>query len=133
MLRIGLYAESGAQLTRAIAALPAQRLREIVHSALAGPAEVRSAALAVMSRVADDDLRGRLAAYAAELDDETLTALLHTAVAEDAEAELLAAVAAMPEPARRRVLALPALQDPAIRTHLAQHELWPEISLLIGQ
>jgi hypothetical protein len=113
LLRIGLYAESGAQLTRAMRALPAERLRAVVHSALTGEPDVRAAALAVVSRLEDDELRGRLAAYAAELDDATLTELLHTAVAEDAMTELLTAVAAMPEPARTRMLALPELRDSA--------------------
>jgi hypothetical protein len=130
LLRIGLYAESGAQLTRAMQALPAQRLRAVVHSALTGAPDVRSAALAMVSRVEDDELRGRLAAYAAELDDATLTALLHTAVAEDAVTELLTAVAAMPDPARKRVLALPALRDPAFRPRFAEHELWHHVSLI---
>lgn len=130
LLRIGLYAESGAQLTRAMQALPAERLRAVVHSALTGTPDVRAAALAVVSRVEDDELRGRLAAYAAELDDAALTALLHTAVAEDAVTELLTAVAAMPEPARKRVLALPALHDPAFRPRFAEHELWHHVSLI---
>jgi len=132
LLRIGLYAESGAQLTRAVAALTPERLRGVVHSALTGAPDLRSTALAVVSRVTDEALRGRLAAYAAELDDETLTALLHTAVAENAVAELLTAVAAMPEPARRRMLALPALEDPAIRPRLEQHDLWHQLSPSIG-
>jgi hypothetical protein len=117
LLRIGFYAESGPQLTRAVSALPADRLRSIVTCALAGPADLRSAGLAMMGRLTDDGLRGRLAEYAAESDDDTLTRLLHTAIEDGAVEELLTAVAAMGEPARQRVLALPALAEHVALLH----------------
>jgi hypothetical protein len=111
ILRIGFYTESDAQLTRAVAALPAERLRAVVAFALAGPAELRWAGLVMIGRLEDDRLRGRLADYAAEADDETLTRLLHTAIDDGAVPQLLSAVAAMSQPAKQRVLALPALAE----------------------
>jgi hypothetical protein len=113
LLRIGYYAESSARLTRAVAQLPPDRLRRVVRSALTGPTELCTAGLALIGRLDDDALRGRLGGYAAEADDETLTRLLHTAIEHGAVGELLTAVAAMDEEARQRVLALPALADPA--------------------
>ncbi len=123
LLRIGYYAESGARLTRAVGLLPADRLRRVVRSALTGPTELRTAGLALIGRLTDDALRGRLAGYAAEADDETLTLLLHTAIEHGAVGEMLTAVAVMDEPARQRVLALPAVTEPAtfaVLTRVAQ-------------
>ncbi len=117
LLRIGFYAESGPQLTRAVSALPADRLRSVVTCALAGPPDLRSAGLAMIGRLTDDQLRGQLAEYAAESDDDTLTRLLHTAIEDGAVEELLTAVAAMGEPARQRVLNLPALADHVTLLH----------------
>jgi hypothetical protein len=117
LLRIGFYAESGPQLTRAVSALPADRLRSVVTCALAGPPDLRSAGLAMIGRLTDDQLRGRLAEYAAESDDDTLTRLLHTAIEDGAVEELLTAVAAMGEPARKRVLELPALAEHVTLLH----------------
>lgn len=118
LLRIGLYAESNDHLNRAVALLPAQRLRGIVACVLAGPPDLLSAGLALMGRLRDDRLRRRLAEYAAEADDEVLTKVLRTAIDDGAVAELLSAVAAMGPQARRRVLALPALTDPDVLTEL---------------
>jgi hypothetical protein len=118
LLRIGFYAESAAHLTRAVAALPEQRLRRVVACALAGPPDLRSAALALIARLEDEQLRGRLAEYAADADDATLTRLLHTAIEVGAVGELLTAVAAMGPRARRRVLALPALAEHDTLTQL---------------
>jgi hypothetical protein len=123
LLRIGVYAESDAQLTRAVAVLPPQRLRAIVHRALAGPTDLRSAGLTLMGRLKDHHLRARLGEYAAESDDETLTKLLHTAMANGAVGELLTTVSAMGEQAQRRVLALPALADDDTLKHLIQTAL----------
>jgi hypothetical protein len=136
LLRIGFYAESNDRLTRAVAALPPRRLRGIVACALTGPADLRSAGLALIGRLADDRLRGRLADYAAEADTETLTRLLHTAIHDNGLTELLMAVAAMSVPARRRVLALPALADPTIRDTLSKalvkHDLGGGGTLRVG-
>ncbi|MCT2583475.1 hypothetical protein [Actinophytocola gossypii] len=111
LLRIGFYAECDAQLTTAVSMLPAPRLREVVHTALTGPLDLRSAGLSLIGRLTDDRLRGRIAEYAAEADDDTLTLLLRTALDEDAADDLLTALTAMGERARHRVLALPALAD----------------------
>jgi hypothetical protein len=128
LLRIGFYAESDAQLTRAVALLPPPRLRGVVRDALAGSRELASAGLALISRLTDDGLRGRLAAHAAESDDATLTALLRAAIEDDALPALLTAVTAMDEPARRRVLRLPVLSEPDMLGRLAlavdEHDLW---------
>jgi hypothetical protein len=128
LLRVGIYAESDAQLTRAVALLPPARLRAVVRDALAGSAELRSAGLALVGRLTDDTLRGRLAEYAAEADDETLTALLRTAIDDGTVAELLVAVASMSEKAQRRVLTLPALTEPHTVGHLVRavekNNLW---------
>ncbi|HEV2779006.1 MAG TPA: hypothetical protein VGX25_06345 [Actinophytocola sp.] len=136
LLRIGLYAESDARLTRAVAVLPAERLRGIVACALAGPSDLRSAGLALIGRLDDDRLRGRLADYAAEADDETLTTLLRTAIDDGAVGELLTAVAAMSPHAQRRVLALPALAEPDVRRHLAKaaatHPLRTRLATLLA-
>jgi hypothetical protein len=118
LLRIGFYAESNAQLTRAVTALPSDRLRDVVHCALTGTPDLQSAGLSLIGRLDDDRLRGRLAEYAAEADDETLTGFLHTAIKVGAVNELLAAVAAMSEPSQRRVLALPALTEHNTLSHL---------------
>ncbi|MPZ82582.1 MAG: hypothetical protein GEV28_20140 [Actinophytocola sp.] len=120
LLRIGFYAESDAQLTRAVAMLPPHRLRGVVHSALTGPADLRSAGLSMVGRLTDDRLRGRLAEYAAEADDDVLTEMLRTAIDDGAVGELLAAVSAMGEQARRRVLALPTLAERDTLTQLIQ-------------
>jgi hypothetical protein len=111
VLRIGFFVESRTQLTRVVAVLPPWRLRGIVTCALTGPPDLCSAGLSLIGRLDDDQLRGRLADYAADADDETLTRLLHIAVQDNAVGELLTAVAAMGEQAQRRVLALPALAD----------------------
>jgi hypothetical protein len=118
LLRIGYYAESGPHLTRAVGVLSEARLRGIVHHALTGPPDLRSAGLAVVGRLVDDRLRGRLAEYAADEDDDVLAALLRTALDEGAVGELLHAVAAMDEPVRRRVVNLPALDDAELRGRL---------------
>jgi hypothetical protein len=117
LLRIAYHAGSAA-LTDAVAALPEERLRGIVHTAIEGPPDLRAAGLALIGRLQDDGLRGRLAEYAAEADDETLIELLRTAIDEGAMPELLTAVAAMGADARQRVLALPALADPDLIAHL---------------
>jgi hypothetical protein len=136
LLQIGFYAESDEQLTRVVALLPPARLRGIVRDALAGPPELRAAGLALVGRLTDDDLRGRLTEYAAEADDETLTRLLHTAIDEGALAELLTAVTAMSEQAQLRMLTLPALAEPHILGHLVRavekHGLWPRIAPLVS-
>jgi hypothetical protein len=128
LLRIGVYAESGTQLTRAVALLPPARLRDVIHDALTGPPELAAAGLALLGRLTDNTLRGRLANHAAEANDPTLTKLLRTAVTEDAVPALLTAVAAMNEDAQRRVLRLPALADPEMVDHLImaveKHNLW---------
>lgn len=135
LLQIGFYAESDTHLTRAVALLPRARLRAIVRDALSGPAELRSAGLALIGRLTDDDLRGQLAEYAAEADDETLTALLHTAIDDGAVMELLVAVSTMGEHAQRRVLTLPALAEPHILGHLVRtvekHNLWHRMAPLV--
>jgi hypothetical protein len=105
-------------LTRAVAALPPDRLRRIVTCALNGPPDLRSTGLALLCRLEDDRLRGRLADYATEADDETLTRMLRATIDDNAVADLLTAVAAMSPQAQRRVLALPALDDPDVRIHL---------------
>lgn len=134
LLRIGFYAESGPQLTRAVALLPPAKLRAVVHDALTGPADLATAGLALISRLTDNQLRGRLAAFAAAADDQTLTALLHTAVKADAIPALLTAVAAMPVPERRRVVALPALSEQKIVDHLVRaaekHDMLPTLTKL---
>jgi hypothetical protein len=119
LLRIGFYAESAARLTRAVAALPEQRLRSVVACALAGPPDLRAAGLALIARLEDNQLRGRLAEYAADADDDTLTRMLRTAIEVGAVGELLTAVAAMGPRARKRVLVLPALSEHETRTQLA--------------
>lgn len=120
LLRIGFYAESDDQLTRAVGVLPADRSRAVVRHALTGPPELRSAGLSMLGRLTDDRLRGRLAGYAAEADDHTLTALLDTAVAEGAIPELRRILASMDEPVRRRMLA-----RPAVATHAQLTDLLP--------
>jgi hypothetical protein len=134
LLRIGFYAESGTQLTRAVALLPPARLRGVVRDALSGPPELASAGLALIGRLTDDELRGRLADYAAESDPETLTALLHTAIEDDAVPALLMAVAVMNEDGRRRVLRLPAVSSPEVFDHLVlaveKHDLWQTMAAL---
>lgn len=137
LLRIGVYAESGTQLTRAVALLPPPRLRDVVRDALTGPRELATAGLALIGRLTDDDLRGRLATYAADSDDATLTTLLHTAVAEDAVPALLTAVAAMGEDAQRRVLRLTVLSDQDMIDQLVlaaeKHNLWGTMNALTSQ
>jgi hypothetical protein len=132
LLRVAFYAESDEQLTRAVGFLPAAKLREVVRDALTGGPELRSAGLALIGRLTDDTLRGRLAEYAAEADDDTLTAVLGTAIDDGALVELLVAVAAMSGTAQRRVLALPALAEPHVLGHLVRavekHDLWPRMA-----
>lgn len=136
LLQIGFYAESDAQLTRAVALLPPARLRGIVRDALKGPPELRSAGMALIGRLSDDTLRGQLAEYAAEADDETLTALLRTAIDDGAVAELLIAVATMGEQAQRRVLKLKALTEPHLAGHLVRtvekHNLWARMAPVVA-
>jgi hypothetical protein len=119
LLLIGCYAESDTQLTTAVAALPPERLRAIVARA-AGSPDLRSAGLALIGRLTDPGLRTRLAEYAAESSDETLTGLLHTAIDDGAVPELLTLVATLAEPTQRRILALPALTDPDILNPLIE-------------
>lgn len=141
LLRIGVYAESDTHLTTAVAALPPERLRDIVACAAGGPPDLRSAGLALISRLTDDGLRARLAEYAAESDDDTLTRILHTAIDDGAVPELLTLVAALSEPAQRRVLALPALTDPdtlgplidAAAAHSLHGQLLPLLKYLPDQ
>jgi hypothetical protein len=118
LLRIGGFAESGEQLTRAIGVLSEDRLRGLVRRGMTGPPELRAAGLAVMGRLTDGRLRSRLAEYAAAEDEEVLVGLLLTALDSGAVGELLTAVAAMTEPTRRRVANLPALDDPVTRKRL---------------
>ena len=132
LLRVGIYAESDSQLTRAVALLPTARLRAVVRDALTGSAELRSAGLALVGRLTDETLRGRLAEYATEADDETLTTLLRTAIDDGTVAELLMAVAAMNDQSQRRVLMLPALAEPHTVGHLVRavekHNLWQRMA-----
>jgi hypothetical protein len=118
LLRIACYTESDANLTHAVALLPSQRLRDVAHRAVTGPPDLRSAGLALIARLDDDRLRGRLAEYAAEADDAALTRLLRTAIDDGAVPELLTAVAAMGRPAQQRVLRLPALTEHDVLDHL---------------
>ncbi|MFC4852333.1 hypothetical protein [Actinophytocola glycyrrhizae] len=131
LLRIGLYAESGTQLTRAVALLPPARLRGVVRDALSGEQELMSAGLALIGRLTDDELRARLAGYAAKSDTATLVALLHTAIADDTVPALLTAVAALGADDRRRVLRLP---TPEMVDHLVpavkKHNLWDTVAEL---
>lgn len=135
LLRIGVYAESGEQLTRAVRLLPPDRLRDIVREALTGAPELTSAGLALIGRLVDDDLRGLLAEHAAEADDETLTTLLHRAIDDGGVPALLVAAASMGEPARRRVLTLPALTDPHVVGQLVlaveKHHLWQTMTPIV--
>ncbi|TDV47806.1 hypothetical protein [Actinophytocola oryzae] len=128
LLRIGFYAESDDHLTRAVALLPEERLHRIVRDALTGPRELRSAGLSLMGRLTDEALRGRLAEFVVQAEDEHLTALLRTAVEDGAVRELLLAVSAMGENAQRRVLTLPALSEPHTLGQLVRavekHGLW---------
>lgn len=136
LLRIGFYAESDEQLTRAVALLPPDRLRQIVSDALSGPPELRSAGLALIDRLTDNALRGQLAEYAATATDETLAALLHTAIDDGAVEELLVAVAAMGEQSQRRVLTLPALAEPDILGDLVhmveKNDLWLTVAPVVA-
>lgn len=136
LLQVGFYAESDTQLTRAVTLLPPARLRGIVQDALSGPPELRSAGLALIGRLSNDELRGQLAEYAAEADDDTLTTLLHTAIDDGAVMELLVAVSTMGEEAQRRVLRLPALTEPHTLGHLVRavekHNLWPRIAPVVA-
>lgn len=120
LLRIGYYAESGTQLTRAVGVLSEARLRTCVHTAMTGPPDLRAAGLAMVERLTDDRLRGRLGGYAAEEDDEVLARMLHTALDDGAVGELLNAVAVMDEPTRRRVVNIPALDDIGVRARLEE-------------
>jgi hypothetical protein len=135
LLQIGIYAESDEQLTSAVALLPPARLRAIVRDALHGPPELRSAGLSLIDRLTDDELRMRLAEHAAASDDETLTALLHTAIDDGAVKELLLAVSTMGEEAQRRVLTLPALTEPHVVGHLVRtvekYNLWQQMAPLL--
>lgn len=125
LLRIGCYAESDAHLTRAVAVLPASRLRSVVHHALSGPEELRCAGLSLIARLTDDTLRGRLADLAAEADDAVLTRMVHTAVAFGAVPELLTALDAMRAAPLRRVLTLPDKRVVArLRRIAPDHPLW---------
>jgi hypothetical protein len=118
VLRVGFYAESDAKLTGAVTVLPPTRLRDLVRCALNGPPDLRSAGLALISRITNDELRGTLADHAAAADNDVLTRLLRTAIDDGAVPELLSAVAAMSEPARRRVLTLPAIAEQKTFTEL---------------
>jgi hypothetical protein len=135
LLWIGFYAESGKHLTHAVGALPPERLRGVVDRALNGPAKLRSAGLALIGRLDDDELRRLLGDHAAAADDEVLTALLRTAIEDGAVAELLSVVASMSEPAQRRVLALPVLAERDVLVHLvkatAAHDLWGRLLPLV--
>jgi len=132
LLRIGFYAESDSRLTRAVLVLPPERLRSVVHRAMTGPEDLRSAGLSLIGRLTDDALRGRLANHAAELGFDAHTAMLHTALSDGAVPELLTAVAAMDEPSRKRVLTLPALTESGmlLRLHAAapDHPLWSTLT-----
>jgi hypothetical protein len=133
LLRIGYYAESGTQLTRAVGVLPEARLRGLVHHALTGPPDLRSAGLTIVGRLSDERLCGRLAGYAAEEDDDVLTALLRMALDEGAVGEMLHAVATMDEPPLRRVVNLPALEDAGVRTRLEQAARELSLGHLLGR
>ncbi len=137
LLRIGFYAESGDQLTRAVSLLTRDRLHDVVREALSGPPELASAGLALIGRLEDEELRGHLADHAAESDDETLTALLRHAMADGALPALLTAVAAMSERGQRRVLALPALAEPHTVGQLVlaveKHNLWPTMAPVVNR
>lgn len=132
LLRIGFYAESDSRLTRAVTVLPPERLRSVVHHALTGPPDLRSAGLSLIGRLTDDDLRGRLADYAAEADDDALTAMMHTAFDDGAVPELLTAVGAMADGPLNRVLSLPALGVPETLARLFHgapaHPLWTKLA-----
>lgn len=135
LLRIGFFAESDTHLTRAVVVLPASRLRGVVHHALSGDEQLRSAGLSLIGRLTDDALRARLADYAAEAEDDVLTRMLHTAEADGAVPELLTAVNAMSTDAFRRVLSLPVLTDDVVNRLSAlapDHPLWTRRALLDG-
>ncbi|MBA0127917.1 hypothetical protein H0B56_20415 [Haloechinothrix sp. YIM 98757] len=111
LLWIAFYAESEAHLTSAVRALPAERIRSVVHTALTGTAELHAAGLALIARVDDAELRGTLAGHAAEVPAEALDGLLRTVVRDGFEPELLTVLASMPEDALRRLAARDALTD----------------------
>lgn len=132
---IGFYAESPARLTGAVQALPEDRLRSIVHTSIDGRSELHSAGLALISRLSDEPLRSRLGDLAAECAAESLTRLVHTAVAEGFVPELLAVVACMSEDGQRRVVGLPVLQEREVLVALvnaaADGEYWDPLLPLV--
>lgn len=132
---IGFYAESPARLTGAVQALPEDRLRSIVHTSIDGRSELHSAGLALISRLSDEPLRSRLGDLAAECAAESLTRLVHTAVAEGFVPELLAVVACMSEDGQRRVVGLPVLQEREVLVALvnaaADGEYWDRLLPLV--
>lgn len=135
LLEIGFYAESDSQLSQAVAALPQRRLRGVVDVAVTGPAELRSAGLGLMSRVSED-LRVTLVDLALEHDDRALAALVRTAAEDGALADLLVVASSMNAAARSRLLAMPALTDPALLTDLVEsarrHDLWDRLRPLVA-
>ncbi|MDV6014745.1 hypothetical protein [Haloechinothrix sp. LS1_15] len=120
LLWIAFYAESVPHLTSAVRALPDERLRGVVHTALGGPEERHAAGLALMARVDDADLRRTLGDHAADAPDSALSYLVRTAVREGFEPELLTVVAGMDEAAARRMASLEVLAEEEVLLALAR-------------
>lgn len=120
LLWVAVYVESVDRLTSAVRALPAQRIRSVLHTALSGATELHGTGLALIARVDDEDLRRTLTDYAAEESDETLERLVRTAVSDGFLSELLVVVANMNESSLQRFAALNVLTEREILVALAR-------------
>ena len=129
LLRIGLFVETPAQLDAVIALLPQDRLRNMIAAAVHHGAELWSEALALINAIGPQPRR-RMAAIAADLDDDAIERMLVLTHAQNLWASLLPLVVEMKDADRARLARIAQQQDAAMVARLsgALRELAKEAS-----
>ena len=118
LLSIAFFAENFERLNEIVALLPAERLNRLVHRSATGTAELWGEALALMGSV-QPALAHRLASIAGDLDDEALAHMLANTRASGCWDQLLPIVLTMDQAQQRRIVHMPALNDPDVLAAIA--------------
>jgi hypothetical protein len=118
LLSIAFFAENFERLSEIVELLPPGRLQRLVHRAATGSAELWGEGLALMGSVTPT-LSRKLAAIAGALDDEALTHMLANTRELTCWDQLLPIVLEMGPAQQKRIVSLPALDDPAVLSAIA--------------
>lgn len=112
LLRTAVFAENPALHNELVSYLPKSRLKSLIAKATVD-AELWSAALSLMSHL-DAKWKGELGQLTSELDDATLTKIVHYSQAQNLWAVQLPVIAATPPGGQQRMLAGAAINQPEV-------------------